>query len=149
MKWKHWKKWALVGGIILIGCSARFLSISQIEKNSVITISDSDVFQQWEIRAAIQQTAADFTIWHPLSPQIHATAQTFSYEESLCQTEWKCSNYGCKRENFIVISCTFLTDETASRTVFDMQGNTVYSQTWIFTRKAKFLPWVLQSQGEG
>ena len=62
MKWKHWKKWALVGGIILIGCSARFLSISQIEKNSVITISDSDVFQQWEIRAAIQQTAADFTI---------------------------------------------------------------------------------------
>ena len=105
MKWKHWKKWALVGGIILIGCSARFLSISQIEKNSVITISDSDVFQQWEIRAAIQQTAADFTIWHPLSPQIHATAQTFSYEESLCQTEWKCSNYGCKRENFIVISC--------------------------------------------
>ena len=102
-----------------------------------------------EIRAAIQQTAADFTIWHPLSPQIHATAQTFSYEESLCQTEWKCSNYGCKRENFIVISCTFLTDETASRTVFDMQDNMVYSQTWIFTRKAKFLPWVLQSQGEG
>ena len=76
MKWRHWKKWALVGGIILIGCSACFLSISQIEKNSVITISDSDVFQQWEIRAAIQQTAADFTIWHPLSPQIHATAQT-------------------------------------------------------------------------
>ena len=65
MKWRHWKKWALVGGIILIGCSARFLSISQIEKNSIITISDSDVFQQWEIRAAIQQTAADFTIWHP------------------------------------------------------------------------------------
>lgn len=32
MKWRHWKKWALVGGIILIGCSARFLSISQIEK---------------------------------------------------------------------------------------------------------------------
>ena len=62
MKWRHWKKWALVGGIILIGCSARFLSISQIEKNSIITISDSDVFQQWEIRAAIQQTAADFTI---------------------------------------------------------------------------------------
>ena len=58
MKWRHWKKWALVGGIILIGCSARFLSISQIEKNSIITISDSDVFQQWEIRAAIQQTAA-------------------------------------------------------------------------------------------
>lgn len=49
MKWKHWKKWALVGGIILIGCSARFFSISQIEKNSIITISDSDVFQQWEI----------------------------------------------------------------------------------------------------
>lgn len=149
MKWRHWKKWALVGGIILIGCSACFLSISQIEKNSVITISDSDVFQQWEIRAAIQQTAADFTIWHPLSPQMHATAQTFSYEESLCQTEWEGSNYGCKRENFIVISCTFLTDETASRTVLDMQDNTVYSQTWIFTRKAKFLPWVLQSQGEG
>lgn len=62
MKWRHWKKWALVGGIILIGCSACFLSISQIERNSVITISDSDVFQQWEIRAAIQQTAADFTI---------------------------------------------------------------------------------------
>ena len=36
-------------------------------------------------------------------------------------------NYGCKRENFIVISCTFLTDETASRTVFDMQDNMVYS----------------------
>ena len=149
MKWKHWKKWALVGGIILIGCSARFLSISQIEKNSIITISDSDVFQQWEIRDAIQQTAADFTIWHPLSPQIHATAQTFSYEESLCQTEWECNNYGCKRENFIVISCTFLTDETASHTVLDMQDNTVYSQTRIFTMKAKFLPWVLQSRGEG
>lgn len=81
MKWKHWKKWALIGGIILTGCSARFLCISQIEKNSVITISDSDVFQQWEIRPAIQQTAADFTIWHPFSPQMYTTAQTFSNDK--------------------------------------------------------------------
>ena len=47
----------------------------------------------------------------------------------------------------MVISCTFLTDETASHTVLDMQDNTVYSQTWIFTTKAKFLPWVLPITG--
>lgn len=146
---KKRKKLLILCGILLFLLASYCGTIFHIKRTVAIEIDASDTFQDWEIQSAIYHVITDFTIWHPLSPHQHATIQSISYCEETCDTEWiYYSDYqDCKRENFLVIECTFLTDDHASEKVIDMADHATCSEYWIFTRKAKCLPWVLHDQG--
>ncbi|MGN1224938.1 MAG: hypothetical protein ACI4TG_07540 [Ruminococcus sp.] len=146
---KKRKKLLILCSILLFLLASYYGTIFHIKRTVSIEIDASDTFQDWEIQSAMHHVIADFTIWHPLSPHQYATIQSISYCEETCDAEWiYYSDYqNCKRKNFLVIECTFLTDDHASEKVIGMTDHTICSQYWIFTRKAKFLPWILQDQG--
>lgn len=146
---KKRKTLLILWGILLLLLVSYYGTIFHIKRTVSLEIDASDTFQDWEMQSAIHYVIADFTIWHPLSPHQYATIQSISYCEEKCDAEWiYYSDYqDCKRENFLVIECTFLTDDHASEKVIGMTDHTICSQYWIFTRKAKCLPWILHDQG--
>ncbi len=146
---KKRKKFLILCAVILLLIISYYGTLFHIKRNIIIEIDSSDTFNEWEIQSAIRYVIADFTIWHPLSPFQQAAIKRISYCEEKCNAEW---NYYAeqlhnKRENFLVIECTFLTDDNANERVIDMENHTTYSQYWIFSRKAAFLPWVLYDRG--